>query len=60
MKALLNERISTEKAEKYGNVIRKRHATSHADGLDATLEEVKEAMEIAEEMLVSLEELIAA
>lgn len=59
MKGLLNERIAPDKVEKYSNVILKRHNTSHGPGLDVTLMEVEEAMQIAEEMLVLLAEIIA-
>ena len=44
--------------EIYSNVIKDRHETSHGDASSVTLLEVKQAVEIAERILVSVEEVI--
>jgi hypothetical protein len=52
-------RLSEEDFTKYQNVIRDRHETAHGAGGDVTLSEVRDAVEIAERLLVALRECIA-
>ena len=51
-------RIPESDIVQYSNVIKDRHHTSHGEGSDVTLSEVKVAMEVGERILVAIKEVI--
>lgn len=58
-KVAFQDRFPPAELEVYSNVIKDRHETSHGEGGAVTIAEVKQAVEIAERILVSIEEVIA-